>query len=111
MEIARQDINGVMKVSLSGRLDAGSAVETEEEIGKVVDVNKKLILDLSGLEYISSAGLRVLLVAAKRIRRENGKMCLCELKETVLEVFEISGFSAIFDLADTEKEALDFING
>lgn len=110
MEIAKQNINGVMTVSLSGRLDAASSMEAEEELGKVIDENKKLILNLSGLEYISSAGLRVLLVSAKRIRREGGKMCLCELKENVLEVFEISGFSAIFDLEDTAKEALGFIN-
>ena len=111
MEIAKKDKDGVVIVSLIGRLAADSAVETEEELGKAIEENKKLLIDLSGLEYISSAGLRVLLVAAKSIRRDSGKMCLSGLKESVMEVFEISGFAAIFDLAATEDEALVILNG
>lgn len=110
MEIAKKNNDGVMMLSFCGRLDASSATETENELNKIIDDSPKLIIDLAELEYISSAGLRVLLVAAKRIRRENGKMCLCALKDSVLDVFEISGFSAIFDLADTETEALTLIN-
>jgi len=110
MEIAKKEKDDVMVVSFIGRLDAASAVETEDELNNVIEGSKKLIVDLSGLEYISSAGLRVLLVAAKRMRRESGKLCLCALKDSVYEVFEISGFSAIFDLADTEDEAFGILN-
>ena len=93
MEIAKKEKDGVMIVSLI-----------------VINENQKLLIDLSDLEYISSAGLRALLVTAKRIRKESGKMCLCGLKENVMEVFEISGFSAIFDSAVTEEEALSILN-
>ena len=105
MEIAKKEKDGVVVVSLIGRLDAASAGETETELNSLTGDGAKLLVDLKGLEYISSAGLRVLLVVAKQIRRNNGKMCLCSLTETVSEVFEISGFLAIFDIADSEEAA------
>lgn len=110
MEIAKQEKDGIMKVSLTGRLDANFASEAEEELNRLADENVKLLINLEGLEYISSAGLRVLLVVAKKIRRNNGKMFLCCLSDNVSEVFEISGFAAIFDLAETETEAVRMLN-
>lgn len=109
MEIAKKEKDGVVMVALTGRLDAPSAGDTEAELNALVEQETRLLIDLKGLEYISSAGLRVLLVIAKQIRKNNGKMCLCSLTETVSEVFEISGFLAIFDIAETEEEAVGML--
>ena len=110
MEIAKQEKDGVMMVSLIGRLDAASAGDTEAELNQLTGEGAKLLVNLEKLEYISSAGLRVLLVAAKQIRRNNGKMCLCNLTDSVSEVFEISGFSAIFDIASSDQESVAILN-
>ena len=83
MEIAKKEKDGIIIVSFMGRLDAASAGDTEAELNGLISKGVKLLVDLSKLEYISSAGLRVLLVAAKQIRSNNGKMCLCELNESV----------------------------
>ena len=62
-------------------------------------------MNLAGLEYVSSAGLRVLLVTAKKLSRQNGKIVLCGLQDTVREVLTISGFLSIFQVAADEAEA------
>lgn len=110
MEITNQKKDGITNVGISGRLDAASANEVEEKLNELIDGNDKLLIDLEKLEYISSAGLRVLLVVAKKVRKNNGKMCLCSLSENVSEVFQISGFSAIFDIAEFENDALKILN-
>jgi anti-anti-sigma factor len=66
-----------------------------------------LLVDFKALDYISSAGLRVLLATAKRLSSEGGSLRICHLNDTVREVFEISGFSTIFSVFDTEAEALE----
>jgi len=63
-------------------------------------------MDFSQIDYISSSGLRILLATAKKMRVTGGKMMVCGLNETVQEVFDISGFAAILDLASNEEEAL-----
>jgi len=110
MEIAKIEKDGVIIIALNGRLDAASAPDAESELNTISNSEVKLLIDLENLEYISSAGLRVLLVTAKQIRRNSGKMCICSLSETVSEVFEISGFSSIFDIAENREEALDILN-
>jgi len=109
MEISKHENDGVVMVSLIGRLDAASAGDTEADLKELAVDKSKILVDLSALEYISSAGLRVLLVLAKIMRQHNAKMCLCALRDSVSEVFDISGFSAIFDIAATEQEALDIL--
>ena len=66
----------------------------------------KLVIDFSSLDYISSAGLRVLLGTAKRLSQAKGALRLFGLNETVREVFEISGFATILTVVDTEANAL-----
>ncbi|OGV54431.1 MAG: hypothetical protein A2017_03910 [Lentisphaerae bacterium GWF2_44_16] len=111
MKIIQNEENGIVNLSISGRLDAVSAVEADREFNSVLDSGKtKLLIDLGELEYISSAGLRVLLVVAKRIQQKGGKVVLCKLAENVKEVFEISGFSSIFKIFTVTDEAKTFLN-
>ena len=80
------------------------------QFAKVLDAgNDRLLIELSQLEYISSAGLRVLLVVAKRIQQKGGKVVLCALVPNVKEVFEISGFSSIFKIFDNTADATVFL--
>ena len=110
MTIIQKEKNGIMELSISGRLDAVSAVEADKDFNSVIDDgHKNLLVDLTALDYISSAGLRVLLVVAKRIQQSNGKVVLCALSANVKEVFEISGFSSIFGIFPTSDEAIKFL--
>lgn len=109
MEIIKKDKNGVQLVSFIGRLDAGSSSSADLELKDIIKKDSKLIIDLNRLEYISSAGLRVLLVAAKAIHNKSGMMCLFGLNDNVSEVFNVSGFSAIFDIAESEEEATKIV--
>lgn len=110
MTIIQEEKDGIMELSISGRLDAVSAVEADKDFSSVIDAgHERLLVNLTSLDYISSAGLRVLLVVAKRIQQNGGKLVLCSLSSNVQEVFEISGFSSIFSIFPTNEEAVYFL--
>jgi anti-anti-sigma factor len=112
MEIIQKENGGIVNFAIKGRLDAVTSAEAEKEFGKIFNENKtRLLVDLEGLEYISSAGLRILLVVAKRMQQKGGKVALCNLAENVREVFEISGFSSIFKIFKSVPETVTFLNG
>lgn len=77
---------------LDGRLDTATSPKLEEELKAVLGDLKKLVLDFTNLEYISSAGLRVLLMAQKAMSKQ-GEIIILNVNETVMEVFEITGFA------------------
>lgn len=86
-------------VLLSGRLDTMTAPQFEEIIGEALENAKELTLDLQNLEYISSAGLRVILLMQKTMDKK-GKMKLVHVPQSVLEIFEITGFSEFLTIED-----------
>ena len=86
-------------VALSGRLDIASAPQLTEALQKSLDRTTELVFDLEKLDYISSAGLRVLLQAQKRMNRQ-GRMRLVNVGEAVMDTLEITGFVDIFFIAD-----------
>src|SRR5262245_20377854 len=107
MEIVEAKQNGAVVLSLKGRLDASNAVAFEKQVLRLVDDGElQLVIDLAELEYISSAGLRVFLITAKRLSKVNGKRALSGLAEQVREVFDIAGFSSIFQIYPSQSEAL-----
>ena len=89
--------NGKAAFSLEGRLDTVSAPELEAELKDALDGVSELTLDLEKLEYISSAGLRVLLAAQKEMNKR-GMMKLAHVGETIMEIFEVTGFSEILTI-------------
>lgn len=104
--ILRQEANAVVG-SLTGRLDAVTAPAFDSWFSTRLQAGEhRLVLDLSGLEYISSAGLRSLLAAAKQIKAAQGAVALSGLTGTVEEVFRMSGFLTIFKVMATPEEAL-----
>ena len=79
----------------------------EEKINKALEGDQnRLLFDLSGLEYLSSGGLRVILSAAKEIRRRDGKVALAALKQYVYEIFEVSGFTSMIPIKDTVEDGI-----
>jgi anti-anti-sigma factor len=99
MEFTQEQSGDVVIVRLTGRLDSSTAPAAEESFGRVLAGDTaSLAIDLSQLEYISSAGLRVLLVVAKKMQQAKGKVVLFGLVRNVREVFAISGFDRIFPI-------------
>lgn len=88
-----------LTVTLAGRLDTTTAPELEEAISQEFDGLNKLVFDFTALEYVSSAGLRVLLSAQKKMAKQ-GEMIIRHVNETILEIFEVTGFS---DILTVEK--------
>ena len=89
--------NGTALFALSGRLDTTTAPELEKSLKESLDGVTSLTLDLKDLEYISSAGLRVLL-SAQKIMNKQGEMKLTHVSETIMEIFEVTGFSDILTI-------------
>lgn len=94
MEINKNQNGTELTISLSGRLDTTTAPVFEEEIKNSLDNVAKLILDFKELEYVSSAGLRVILFAQK-VMNKQGEMLIKNVCSDIMEVFEITGFTDI----------------
>ena len=93
-------------IAPQGRLDSTTAPAFEKQLLEHLAGQSNLILDFSALDFISSAGLRVLLMAAKRIGKDNGRFLLCEVSQPVREVLEISGFLGMIEVVGSRDEAL-----
>lgn len=94
------------RVSVEGRLDAVTSKEFEDRVVQAIDQGEKhLLFDFASLDYISSAGLRALLTAKKKLGGSGGKIVLAGLKKTVHEVIEIAGFTPLFVIAESAEEA------
>ena len=106
MEIIVRNEGSAAVVSVKGRIDAVTAGEFEKSLSALMAGGTcNLVLNFSGLEYISSAGLRSILTAAKQLKALGGKMLFASLQGPVKDVFKISGFGSIFKIYDTEAEA------
>jgi anti-anti-sigma factor len=102
MEIHNRVENGILIIAIAGRLDAATSPVAEGEINKALEGEQnRLLFDLSGLEYLSSGGLRVILSASKEIKRRDGKVALAALNQYVYEIFEVSGFTSMITIKDS----------
>jgi anti-sigma B factor antagonist len=107
IEIDEHQTADIVTLSLSGKLDTTSAKAFEEKIlGQIESGERRIVIDLAQLDYVSSSGLRVFLLASKRLTSANGKIALCSLKDQVKEVFDIAGFSSIFSIFGPHDEAI-----
>ena len=105
MQIAEHKEGATTVAALDGRLDTATAPATEEKLIALLGTGG-VVADLSGVRYVSSAGLRVLLKAAKQARTNGVAFSVCGLQPAVQEVFEISGFDKIIPSHPTRAEAL-----
>lgn len=107
MSLTREQNGDVVVVSAAGQINSANASEIERSLLAWLEEGAgKWVLDMSGVEYISSAGLRVVLLIAKRLKQNGGRLVLCSLQPHVKEIFDISGFLAILDVADSRDTAI-----
>ena len=110
MTTARQD--GVLSIKVVGRIDGSNAIEFQEAIRNAVeDRDHATIIECGALSYISSAGLRAVLVTAKALSNRDVQFALCALSNHVLEVFENSGFDQIMAIHASKAAALSALDG
>lgn len=107
VEVTENQEGEIFVLHLDGRLDAASSPILERKIGAIIDGGtRKLLLCFEGVDYLSSAGMRLLLTTGKRLGVEGGKMAVCAVKTDVMEVIKMAGFDRVLRLYKTEKEAL-----
>jgi anti-sigma B factor antagonist len=107
MELSSEMMNDAMVVRLEGNLDTNTSTAAQEYLNSAMDDGaSNIVVSLEKVDFVSSAGLRILLATAKRLSGIGGVLRICGLNETVAEVFEISGFSTILNVFPTEAEAL-----
>lgn len=107
VEIQEEKKEGISILFLKGRLDALTSPMTEKRVFELINSGEnKLLLNFSEVEYISSAGMRMLLSATKKIKTISGKLVLCNLTHPVMEVLKMSGFDHVLELARNEGDAV-----
>ena len=111
MELETERQGDTLIAKTDGRVDGANAREFQSALEAAIDDNTSaVILDMERLSYISSAGLRVILLTAKSLQGRNAKFAVCSLSESIQEVFEISGFDKIISIHPSQAEALAAFN-
>lgn len=111
MQIDTREVAGMTVVDMVGRLDTSTSVEANDQMVAIAKSGAtKVILNLDKMEYVSSAGLRVILTAAKLLKSSMGEMKICHANGVVKEVLETSGFDHIIDIYDEENDAIAALN-
>jgi anti-anti-sigma factor len=109
MELSEAKEGGVTVLTMSGRLDGATAPATEEKVLALINGGAdRLVIDCAGLDYISSAGLRILLMAAKRLTPPRGKLALAAPKPQVRDVLDIAGFASLLAIHPTRSAAVKY---
>ena len=112
LNVTEEEIADVVVLAPVGRVDSANAKAFESQVLQKIQAGKtRLVLDFAELEYISSAGLRVVLIAGKKVKAAGGVLALCQLGPTIRDVFEISGFISLFPVHDTREEAVAATRG
>ena len=107
MEIEVEEKGDVIVVRVEGRLDAASSPQLETKINSIIDQGHfKLIMNLSGVEYLSSAGMRLLLSVSKKLKHLEGKLVACSVSDEVMEVIKMAGFQQVIQFYLSEDESL-----
>jgi len=110
MEITENAYNETTILGIIGRLDTTNYGILENKLSTLIDTGKtRIIIDCSKMDYVSSSGLRVFLIALKKITLVRGRFILAGLQEIIREIFEIAGFTTIFEISGTWEEALRLI--
>ena len=110
MDISEDRKADAVILALSGKLDATTAKTFEDRIlGVINSGTQRLVVDLSQLDYVSSSGLRVFILAAKRLQTVDGKIVLCSMKDHVRQVFDLAGFSSMLSIYGSRDEAIKSI--
>ena len=112
MKLETREMDGIPIVDIEGNLDTNTAPDAEKHLNGLIEQgSKNIVVNFEKLGFISSAGLRVMLSTAKVLRAAQGDIRICNLNETVQEIFDISGFSTILSVFNAESDALEGFGG
>ncbi|MEW6617957.1 MAG: STAS domain-containing protein [bacterium] len=107
MKVEIKGIQEITVMNLTGRIDAATAPQLEEEWHNLMTQEKnKVVINFKRVDYISSGGLRVLLLVAKEMKARDGILRFCHLDPNVYKIFKLAGFTSIFNIYETEEEAV-----
>lgn len=107
VDIKEEKVGDVLVLRFFGRLDALSTPEAEKKVFQLIDRgNAKILMDFGSVDYISSAGMRMLLAVTKKLKALSGRLILCSITTNVMDVFKMSGFDHVLDLSATQADAL-----
>ncbi|MFZ0240971.1 MAG: STAS domain-containing protein [Desulfobacterales bacterium] len=108
MDIIESQKGDISVFKLNGRLDSNTSPALEQKlVASIENGTRKMILDFENLDYISSAGLRIILKTTKDLKRAEGRIVLCAMQDYVKEVFEIAGFDSFLPIVSTLDDALE----
>ena len=111
MEIDTVRENGALIAKAEGRVDGSNAREFQDALTAAIGESDRIVvLDLEQLSYISSAGLRVILLTAKNLEQKQAKFAICSLSDSISEVFRVSGFDKVIPVRNTQEEAISAIS-
>jgi anti-anti-sigma factor len=112
MEIAETREQGAVVVAPAGRIDSTTSDRLERHLAGLVSAGeRRVVVDFAGVEYISSAGLRVMLALAKRLKDARGAVALCAMGEPVRQVFSLAGFLPLFAIEPSRDAAVKRVAG
>ena len=112
MDISTELRGGVLIAKAQARIDGANAREFQDALQAAIDEHDcAMVLDMEDLTYISSAGLRVILLIARVLQRNNNDLALCSLTGPVREIFQISGFDKIIKTLDSQADAVASVGG
>ncbi|MBN2472253.1 MAG: STAS domain-containing protein [Anaerolineae bacterium] len=107
MEIKTSELKRVTLFEVNGRIDSTNANELGDALNAAIDSGRtQIVLDLENVEYMSSAGLRELVNALKKVKRGTGDLRLAAIAPRVMEVLELAGLDTIFEIYETQVEAV-----
>ena len=107
LEIKVEEIDSIIILRLLGRIDASSSAILQDKMKVLINENRYVILlDFSNIDYLSSAGLRVLLSFTKKCREAKGRLGIFNISDDVMEVIKLTGFDKILNIYKKEKDAL-----
>lgn len=108
LQISQEKNGDVQVIRIDGRLDAASAPKLEIPLNALIQGGeKKVLIDFAKVEYLSSAGMRLILSASKKMSANEGKLHFCFMSDEVMEIIKMAGFQKILSIYSTEKEALE----
>jgi len=106
MNITTKSLGGVTVVTVDGSIDSKTAPELQQKILEATAGTNMMVIDLSAVSFVSSAGLRVLLMVYRQVKSKDGKVILAGVSQEIKDVMSMTGFITFFELAETEAEAI-----
>ena len=108
MEISSKRVDKAIVIYVDGNLTTNSSPQVEVEINAILEgADTNVVINVGKVNYISSTGLRIILVLGKRLNKDGLELVMCSMNDTIESVFNISGFSKLFPIFETEEDALE----